>query len=332
MDGLGGRVVLLCIPSRPRRVVPPPRSSCPARAACPGPRLPACDSGWVSRGPSVPVSLGSVGQGALRADLRLGGSPTVPSASPLETGRSGERALFLLCRSLPHCFAFDSFFSPFLLPDFGRLCLSKRAVFCRSSAGGLIGRVGPSMAVVFFIGLMHVCGFVSFLSTAEPSSRGTESSALCCAVRPRGRICQERTYKDFEDPGKLLPSRILHGCSRSCGWTDGRKTDRMEAPPHPLDPLAQEDRDGTDFKRREDSQKSTILSRTAAVFELPIRSGRNTPHPHLKPPLPPPQPPAPPSSPTLGAVVGHGGMLAGWWLVGGGVVEETRKQTTVARG
>ncbi|XP_032330176.1 uncharacterized protein LOC116661760 isoform X2 [Camelus ferus] len=145
MDGLGGRVVLLCIPSRPRRVVPPPRSSCPARAACPGPRLPACDSGWVSRGPSVPVSLGSVGQGALRADLRLGGSPTVPSASPLETGRSGERALFLLCRSLPHCFAFDSFFSPFLLPDFGRLCLSKRAVFCRSSAGGLIGRVGPSM-------------------------------------------------------------------------------------------------------------------------------------------------------------------------------------------
>ncbi|XP_074222666.1 uncharacterized protein LOC141578015 [Camelus bactrianus] len=29
--------------------------------------------------------------------------------------------------------------------DFGRLCLSKRAVFCRSSAGGLIGRVGPSM-------------------------------------------------------------------------------------------------------------------------------------------------------------------------------------------
>ncbi|XP_032326315.1 uncharacterized protein LOC116660598 [Camelus ferus] len=88
----------------------------------------------------------------------------------------------------------------------------------------------------------------------------------------------------------------------------------------------------TDFKRREDSQKSTILSRTAAVFELPIRSGRNTPHPHLKPPLPPPQPPAPPSSPTLGAVVGHGGMLAGWWLVGGGVVEETRKQTTVARG
>lgn len=79
----------------------------------------------------------------------------------------------------------------------------------------------------------------------EPSSRGTESSALCCAVRPRGRICQERTYKDFEDPGKLLPSRILHGCSRSCGWTDGRKTDRMEAPPHPLDPLAQEDRDGS---------------------------------------------------------------------------------------
>ncbi|XP_032330171.1 uncharacterized protein LOC116661759 isoform X4 [Camelus ferus] len=190
-------------------------------------------------------------------------------------------------------------------PHFGRLCLSKRAVFCRSSAGGLIGRVGPSMAVVFFIGLMHVCGFVSFLSTAcsrrvmeacgltwkrtrvtrtepvwgrcggrnstpppqpqprhsyliegrsaenkrklseEPSSRGTESSALCCAVRPRGRICQERTYKDFEDPGKLLPSRILHGCSRSCGWTDGRKTDRMEAPPHPLDPLAQEDRDGS---------------------------------------------------------------------------------------
>lgn len=43
-------------------------------------------------------------------------------------------------------------------------------------------------------------------------------------------------------------------------------------------------------------------------------------------------PPAPPSSPTLGAVVGHRGMLAGWWLVGGGVVEETRKQTTVARG
>ncbi|XP_072811188.1 uncharacterized protein [Vicugna pacos] len=87
-----------------------------------------------------------------------------------------------------------------------------------------------------------------------------------------------------------------------------------------------------DFKRREDSQKSTISSRTAAVFELPIRSGRNTPHPHLKPPSPPPQPPAPPSSPALGAVVGHGGMLAGWSLVGVGVVEETGKQTTVARG
>ncbi|XP_032332188.1 uncharacterized protein LOC116662557 isoform X1 [Camelus ferus] len=148
------------------------------------------------------------------------------ATAPLSPGHTGRVAL------------------PFF-PHFGRLCLSKRAVFCRSSAGGLIGRVGPSMAVVFFIGLMHVCGFVSFLSTAEPSSRGTESSALCCAVRPRGRICQERTYKDLEDPGKLLPSRILHGCSRSCGWTDGRKTDRMEAPPHPLDPLAQEDRDGS---------------------------------------------------------------------------------------
>ncbi|XP_072813749.1 uncharacterized protein [Vicugna pacos] len=87
-----------------------------------------------------------------------------------------------------------------------------------------------------------------------------------------------------------------------------------------------------DFKRREDSQKSTISSRTAAVFELPIRSGRNTPHPHLKPPSPPPQPPAPPSSPALGAVVEHGGMLAGWSLVGVRVVKETRKQTTVARG
>ncbi|XP_064350325.1 uncharacterized protein MT0007 isoform X2 [Camelus dromedarius] len=70
-------------------------------------------------------------------------------------------------------------------------------------------------------------------SVDEPSSRGTESSALCCAVRPRGRICQERTYKDLEDPGKLLPSRILHGCSRSCGWTDGRTEDGSNGGPAP---------------------------------------------------------------------------------------------------
>ncbi|XP_032330172.1 uncharacterized protein LOC116661759 isoform X5 [Camelus ferus] len=302
----------------------------PARAACPGPRLPACDSGWVSRGPSVPISLGSVGQGALRADLRLGGSPTVPSASPLERGRFGERALFLLCRSLPHCFAFDSFFSPFLLPDFGRLCLSKRAVFCRSSAGGLIGRVGPSMNPRPE-GLNLVPCAARYDLGVESARRG-----LTRISRILENCYHPESYMDVQDlvdgrtdgrriewrprpiPWTPWPRRIVMGLERTLptrvsGWTFSV-------------------RGRTDFKRREDSQKSTILSRTAAVFELPIRSGRNTPHPHLKPPLPPPQPPAPPSSPTLGAVVGHGGMLAGWWLVGGGVVEETRKQTTVARG
>nr|XP_031302663.1 uncharacterized protein LOC116151404 isoform X3 [Camelus dromedarius] len=125
--------------------------------------------------------------------------------------------------------------------EFWASCLSKRAVFCRSSAGGLIGRVGPSMAVVFFIGLMHVCGFVSF------------------------------------------------------------------------SPLRK------DFKRREDPQKSTILSRTAAVFELPIRSGRNTPHPQLKPPfLRPHSPLHPRPVPHLGRWLGIGGCWrgGGWWGVG----------------
>nr|XP_031302662.1 uncharacterized protein LOC116151404 isoform X2 [Camelus dromedarius] len=116
------------------------------------------------------------------------------------------------CRGDPLC--------PFHLDRFWASCLSKRAVFCRSSAGGLIGRVGPSMK---------------------------------------------------------------------------------------------------DFKRREDPQKSTILSRTAAVFELPIRSGRNTPHPQLKPPfLRPHSPLHPRPVPHLGRWLGIGGCWrgGGWWGVG----------------
>ncbi|XP_064350311.1 collagen alpha-1(I) chain [Camelus dromedarius] len=189
------------------------------------PRGPRGIPGWISSPPLFP------GRPAVAAASRLpaarGGSPGGSLPPPLFPGRPAVAA----ASRLPA--AREGFLFCMLGLNFGRLCLSKRAVFCRSSAGGLIGRVGPSMAVVFFIGLMHVCGFVSFLSTAEPSSRGTESSALCCAVRPRGRICQERTYKDLEDPGKLLPSRILHGCSRSCGWTDGRTEDGSNGGPAP---------------------------------------------------------------------------------------------------
>ncbi|XP_072811187.1 uncharacterized protein [Vicugna pacos] len=248
----------------------------PARAACPGPWLPACDSGWVSRGPSVPVSLGSVGQGVLWVDLRLGGAPSVPSASPLERGSFGERALFLLCRSLP------------------------------------AGPVPPAL----FCFLLFLFSFspTRFWASLSFEEGGVLSEFRRCSDWPSGSV----------DYSMNLLTRYLcflgmgPSVSSSDGWTS---VDSSR-----FSPLRK------DFKRREDSQKSTISSRTAAVFELPIRSGRNTPHPHLKPPSPPPQPPAPPSSPALGAVVGHGGMLAGWSLVGVGVVEETGKQTTVARG